>query len=306
MEYYKKSESADAIQLKKDATIDETVDGDNLIGHDGDWVVIFKDKKKKLYTNEEFEKLFEKEFDGRRPSEYEKRLEVIKDGKKVLTPEQKVAMFETEINYIRDPLIKDFAISIVKELPSYFFEIPASSSGKYHPEYARKKSGGGLHLHTVVAIKNAIEGFKSETRKLSEIQKDLAIAVLLVHDGFKSGLAEEKTKFTAPDHAVISAKFFKESEKINKMLPKDLFEMFLRGLARHMGKWNTSTDYDTNITRVVAKVPETDFEIFISECDYTASRKHNEVNFDEPIIRDDTPKKEETIKEKPAKKDAKK
>ena len=286
----------EAIEIKKEVVMN-TKKGE-MTAQVGDWVIVDKKKGNIIIDAEKFEKTYESvDLPKRVLSEYEKKLETIKNGEKILTPEQKIAMFGTEINYIRNDSIKEFAIAIVKELPSYFFEIPASSGGKYHPEYARKPSGGGLHLHTVVAIKNAVEGFKSETRELSEIQKDLSIAVLLVHDGFKSGLAEEQGKFTAPDHAMISAKFFKENEKINNMLPEDLFEMFLRGLARHMGKWNTATDFNTNITRVVAKVPETDFEIFISECDYTASRKHNEVNFDEPTIRDDVVKEEKSEKD---------
>ena len=44
-------------------------------------------------------------------------------------------MFSTELNLIKNEKIKEAGIILVKKLPSYFYDIPASSTGKYHPKY---------------------------------------------------------------------------------------------------------------------------------------------------------------------------
>ena len=54
--------------------------------------------------------------------------------------------FEKEIGWIHSEKIAKFATYCVNNLPAYFFTVPASSSGKYHPSYAL--GDGGLVRHT--------------------------------------------------------------------------------------------------------------------------------------------------------------
>ena len=58
---------------------------------------------------------------------------------------EKIVLLEQELNYIKDANIKLFASKVVEILPSYFFTIAASSTGKYHPQYALGE--GGLLRH---------------------------------------------------------------------------------------------------------------------------------------------------------------
>ena len=49
---------------------------------------------------------------------------------------KKLELFKKEINYVTDiNRRKDLKI-LIGLLPNYFFEVPASSTGKYHPEFA--------------------------------------------------------------------------------------------------------------------------------------------------------------------------
>ena len=57
--------------------------------------------------------------------------------------------FEKELNYIKNDRIKRSLITMINILPDYFYEVPASSTGKYHPSFALNK--GGLLRHTKVA-----------------------------------------------------------------------------------------------------------------------------------------------------------
>lgn len=68
--------------------------------------------------------------------------------------------FNKEIALIKNKSIRDFASICIQFVPKYFFEIPASSSGKYHPSYALGE--GGLVRHTKAAIAIAQEFLKLE------------------------------------------------------------------------------------------------------------------------------------------------
>ena len=49
---------------------------------------------------------------------------------------EKYKVFTKEISYIKNLKYKENAMKLIELLPDYFFEIPASSTGKYHPSYA--------------------------------------------------------------------------------------------------------------------------------------------------------------------------
>ena len=73
----------------------------------------------------------------------------------------KVNVFEKEINYVKNPRYKESAKKLIELLPDYFFEVPASSTGKYHPSFAL--NNGGLVRHTKVAVRLAYERCKDES-----------------------------------------------------------------------------------------------------------------------------------------------
>ena len=67
----------------------------------------------------------------------------------------KKEVFKTEINYIKNPEYQRNAEILIELLPDYFFEVPASSTGKYHPKFA--SGDGGLVRHTKAAVRIAYE-----------------------------------------------------------------------------------------------------------------------------------------------------
>ena len=60
----------------------------------------------------------------------------------------KIDYFNKEYTYIKDNKIRDDLKYLVSNLPDYFFEIEASSTGKYHPKFASGEHG--LVRHTKV------------------------------------------------------------------------------------------------------------------------------------------------------------
>jgi hypothetical protein len=190
----------------------------------------------------------------------------------------KIKYFVNELAYIRNPTIKEFATKAVGSLPDYFFVIPASSTGKYHPTYSL--GVGGLARHTRSAVRIAIELARMDEYKFTPDEIDLSIAALLVHDGWKSGAIQET--YTRTDHPEIAAAEIKKSESLNMVLPLEQFDVFLRLVARHMGQWNK--DYKTG--QELMHKPETLLEKFVHLCDYLASRKCLIMDFDVIVTRE--------------------
>lgn len=167
----------------------------------------------------------------------------------------KLKVFEKELNFIKNNEIRSEIENVVNILPDYFFKIPASSTGKYHPNYALGE--GGLVRHTKAAIGIAVELFRNNTvQNFNQYEKDCIIGALILHDGFKG---EKHTEFKHP---------LKPSAYLNNKIIAD-------AIASHMGEFNTSKYEEGELP-----TPKTELEKFVHLCDYLASRKCLEFNFE--------------------------
>ena len=204
----------------------------------------------------------------------------------------KSKMFEVELNNIKDERVRISAAMVLENLPDYFFEVPASSSGKYHPIFSLGE--GGLVRHVKVAMRILEEMFRDEAFGVyPEYKKDLMRMALLLHDGFKSGI--EYSGHTASDHPVIMADYILEHQK-DLFISEEDAEFVSRLIRCHMGPWNTDKQ-----GKEIMPVPRTREELLIHLCDYIASRNFLNVYFKDNEIADsvDRPKSLElTRKEK--------
>lgn len=166
-----------------------------------------------------------------------------------------------ELNLISNTEIKKSVIEILRDLPDYFWNIPAASTGKYHPKYAQ--GPGGLVRHTRAATIIAADLFT--IYEFSEIEEDIILAALILHDGLKLGDPEHR--YTVAEHPTLM------SSRIIHHNPK--FVRIAACVASHMGQW----------TNGLLPLPKTDLEKFVHLCDYLASRKRLEVNFDVEVHR---------------------
>ena len=185
----------------------------------------------------------------------------------------KIDYFKVELNYIKDKRIQDACKYMINLLPDYFFEIPASSTGKYHPEFASSKNG--LVKHTKVAVRFAYELFNIENinSKYTSVEKDLIIMALLIHDGLKSGIVKETyTKF---DHPILNANLVIDNKKHLNLTEEEIDKLTCM-LKCHMGGWNTN-----NYSDVVLPKPRNKLENFVHMCDFLASKKFLNIEFDE-------------------------
>lgn len=184
----------------------------------------------------------------------------------------KASTFTKEINYIKDENLKKDLKKLLNLLPDYFFEVPASSTGKYHPDFAANE--GGLIRHTKVAVRFAYELLENNTVgcKFTPRDKDLIILALTLHDGLKSGL--EHSKYTKFDHPLLMSKFIMENKDKLTMDIDDIRKVCSM-IESHMGEWT----YDNYAKKDVLPKPRTAEQRFVHMCDYLASRKFIDVKF---------------------------
>lgn len=185
--------------------------------------------------------------------------------------------FARELNYIKDCRLKDFTAYVLDNLPDYFREIGASTSGKYHPKYTL--GVGGLIRHTKAAVAIAQDIFTAEIYDFSQTDCDIITSALILHDGLKCGMWEDHTAF---EHPLLMENFIYEKyeeyikennlENINNITDLIFGEnvhTVAQAIASHMGKWTTSKYSDLVLPR-----PKTDIQKCVHLCDYLASRKH--------------------------------
>lgn len=179
--------------------------------------------------------------------------------------------FEREIQWIHSERIAKFTQYCVDNLPDYFFHVPASSSGKYHPAYAL--DDGGLVRHTKAAVIIAHEMFNLEMFSFTKEEQDLIILSLILHDGLKQG--NGNGSHTVFDHPIYAANYVKQCNFESQLLT-DEQEAFVVGcIEAHMGQWNTSVKSSVTLPK-----PKTKFQKYVHLCDYLASRRYLEFNFD--------------------------
>ena len=190
---------------------------------------------------------------------------------------KKTDSFKCELNYIKNDEYKKAAKELIELLPDYFFEVAASSTGKYHPSFSL--GDGGLLRHTKALVRIGVELMNNESlnHKFTDDEKDLLIISMIMHDGLKHG--RDYSKYTKFEHPLIVCDYIKENKE-NISLDKEEINFICKVISSHMGQWNTS-DYSD----VVLPLPKDKYQRFVHMCDYLASRKFLDIKFkDNDII----------------------
>lgn len=184
----------------------------------------------------------------------------------------KTETFEKELAWITDPNKREWAASVLEALPDYFFSVAASSTGKYHPEYALGEGGLVRHTKAAVTIAHDLLGLEMYGR-YSPAERDNILCALLFHDGMKHG--RNGGKWTVFRHPLDIVDFLREGDEWSDYISRQDFEQICEGISSHMGQWNFDSRSDVTLPKPLSAIQK-----FIHQCDYLASRKYLEVNFD--------------------------
>lgn len=189
--------------------------------------------------------------------------------------EQQNNMVAPILETIKNEDIREFARVLVEGLPNYIWEVGASSTGKYHPEYSLGLGGLMRHQIAVVRFLNFFFELEQYNTKFTNREMDLMRVAGLVHDGRKSGeqLDYERSKFTKFDHPIQMANIIRSYD--GRYLNHDELEFCAHCIESHMGQWAT----DKKSSSVLPK-PIDEYQQFVHLADYLASRKDLTMAFD--------------------------
>ena len=187
-----------------------------------------------------------------------------------------IKIFDEVLNTFENEDIKRFAKKCLEKAPDYWWHVPASSTGKYHPPYSLGE--GGLVRHTIAVTKflNHMFGVEAISNRFTSRERDLLKVAAIVHDMFKSGTQEnyDKSKWTRFDHPIFAANFVRMFD--DDLVNQKEKEFIAHAIESHMGEWNTDKRYPN----VVLPKPHDMFQVILHLADYLASRKDIEMNFD--------------------------
>lgn len=183
-------------------------------------------------------------------------------------------IFESLLDTFENEDIKKFAENCIETLPTYFYEVGASSTGKYHPSYALGELGLARHTCALVRFLNHMVSIDCIKNDFTSRERDLMRVAGIMHDSMKSGTDEDyaRSKYTKFEHPILAA------NNIRKMsgLPDDEIELIATTIESHMGQWSTDKR-----SKTVLPTPQNKYQRLVHLADYLASRKDIEVLFDE-------------------------
>lgn len=187
---------------------------------------------------------------------------------------EKAKIFDALLATFENEDIKNFAVECIETIPDYFWEVGASSTGKYHPQYALGELGLARHTCALVRFLNHILNVDCFGDRFTSREKDLMRVAGMMHDTRKSGDDEAyvKNKYTKFEHPILAAN---EVRSLIGFISEEELEIIAIMIESHMGQWNTDKRSST-----VLPLPTNKYQKMLHLADYLASRKDIEVLFD--------------------------
>lgn len=115
------------------------------------------------------------------------------------------------IRLIEDAEVREATARLTARAPSYFWEVPASTSGFHHPLCRGER---GLWVHTLM-LSTVIERLADsyvELGRLDRADVDLAHSAAILHDQRKNGDPEDPSETSVSDHDMRMADVIQLSE----------------------------------------------------------------------------------------------
>jgi hypothetical protein len=179
---------------------------------------------------------------------------------------ERLTAFANELNDIQDDNLRQFAAQLLANAPEYFFTIPASSSGKHHPYFAREIGGLVKHTRCVVFYAEC----NAESFNFDSHTKDLAIIAALAHDIKKQGNNDARN-YTVWEHPELAYNFILEMQNTYpNLISVEDATIVANAILSHMGKWWHDEKFIKGKKQF--PLPTTMLDYAIQSADYMASR----------------------------------
>lgn len=182
-----------------------------------------------------------------------------------MTNEDKIAVFKKLLDEFETDKMRLYCEDMIKQIPDYIFEMPSSTTGKYHNKTQCLHHGQIYHIIMFGAILNYRLGLKCNQEKFkSPEQRDAMRCVPIFHDALKCGW--NGGTYTVHEHPILAAEWVKTA-KVEHDINDKVKEAIADMCAAHSGQWTTSKK-----SKEILPEPRNAMEIMIHECDYLSSR----------------------------------
>jgi hypothetical protein len=179
-------------------------------------------------------------------------------------PNYSKILLEGEIKHFTDLGIQKFIEACIEEFPDYFWKVPASGSGKFHPE--DENTPGGLVTHTRRVIR-MIEHL-GNLYGLSFWETDVLRAAAILHDSFCKGLnGQSRNTNTDVFHPLYVRHNFPWVGFGDRYTDEKTYDEIMYCVESHSARWSVS-----KVLNVDKKLPN-----IFKVADYIASRKEIKV-----------------------------
>lgn len=131
----------------------------------------------------------------------------------------------------------------MKFCPDYFWNIPSSGSGKYHPPDERGTHGNWLHTKRVFLAYEQLARSYVEQGLLTTTEYHAGQSAALLHDMLKFGYPSAQNDHTVAEHGVIVADLIEDRSS----LPQSVAD----AVRSHNGAWGEGTIPETPLEQVV-------------------------------------------------------
>lgn len=157
-----------------------------------------------------------------------------------------------DVYYMIDtPNLRVIAEKLIELAPDWFFVLPSSSTGKYHPAIENGKSGLVRHtrimidLHTRIYKSDFLRNYFGLSQNYDKYEKDVLIIALLTHDFgkyYKPTKYNGEYPYSRDDHPILLKTLLEEqwhrvglTDLEYKFLTKEIIHL----VESHSGQWNT-------------------------------------------------------------------
>lgn len=184
-----------------------------------------------------------------------------------MTNEQKVAVFQPLLVKFETEEFMLYCADMIQQIPDYIFDMPSSTSGKYHNTTQCQRHGQIYHIIMFAEILNDLLALKCNKEKFkSARQRDAMRCVPFFHDALKCG--REGSSWTVHEHPMLAGQWVREAQ-VEHDIDSSAKETIARMVERHSGEWITSKK-----SQVILPEPVTEMERMIHMCDILSSRNN--------------------------------
>lgn len=174
-------------------------------------------------------------------------------------------LFKDVLDCFETEELKLFCIDLLEKRSEINYQIPSSTSNKYHNKTQCLPGGQIYHEIMVGTIMNYLLGLDYLKAKFSQPKKrDCLRIAAIMHDCCKTNGG----KYTVHEHPILGGEFVENCEVEHDINPK-LKAYISRLIKSHSGQW-----VESKKSKVVLPTPDNDEQFLVHLCDYLGSRSN--------------------------------